>query len=48
LEKKEISELYILLDNNESGKISIEEFFNILQVIDENKKYTIKSFKPLK
>lgn len=40
--------MYVLLDNNESGKISIEEFFNILQVIDENKKYTIKAFKSLK
>jgi hypothetical protein len=41
LSKKEIQDFYILLDHNESGRISIEEFFNVLQIIDENKKYAI-------
>ncbi len=30
-------EFYLMLDNNNSGKISIEEFFKILEILESTK-----------
>jgi hypothetical protein len=48
LPEEDIQELYEMIDNNKSGRISIDEFFTLCEILEDSNKFQFDKLRPPK